>query len=562
MKFADKYELFDAVTTGRIEAFMGRDVASGERVLVHIFDAPVKKPDQPTVLWVMESFRTVAPEPPGLVIAAGRYGATSFAYLVTHVPEDAALRKWKEAYESSTAETREIPVERMIPPEPPAVSSPPGPNDSEVGAPVSFNRPANPPTSFFGLRPPTEIAPIPSPHAVKLSGTSSGSLDNDLEDINFGPRQDIPQREPGEFTKQFFVGSHDVSQLPANDVPVKPAARGIDRIESSANTTAPAPSFTPVEAGLPELGGFTALFRSPLKPEIRENSDSPKRIDAARKVDDSKSGDFTKFFQGPFDGERPAEIPDFFPNVSNPPPGKTPGEFTQIFGSGKDSPFAAISPSASPAEEPPLRTEPGSFTRSFSDAGQLSSTAEPASLLSETKGNGNQKPPAFAEPKWTEPVLSPVAPPVKPADPPIIPRVSAGVPKPSVQNGATQVFSVPSRDSSSSLPPPPSGPSEYTRIISGGMAGLIASEEKPVAEEGPGAGSLPAFKMAAPAVPAAPKMAAPPAPKPPAVPAAPKAPQLGALLPKPKASYLPMIIILNASLIIAVLLIVYFAIKR
>ena len=44
MKFADKYELSDAVTTGRLETFMGRDVGSGERVLVHIFDAPVKNP--------------------------------------------------------------------------------------------------------------------------------------------------------------------------------------------------------------------------------------------------------------------------------------------------------------------------------------------------------------------------------------------------------------------------------------------------------------------------------------------------------------------------------------
>ena len=99
MKFADKYELSDAVTAGRLETFIGRDVNSGERVLVHIFDAPVKKPDQPTVLWVMESFRALAPEPPGLVIATGRYGTTSYAYVVTQVPDDAALLKWTQAYE-------------------------------------------------------------------------------------------------------------------------------------------------------------------------------------------------------------------------------------------------------------------------------------------------------------------------------------------------------------------------------------------------------------------------------------------------------------------------------
>jgi hypothetical protein len=68
--------------------------------------------------------------------------------------------------------------------------------------------------------------------------------------------------------------------------------------------------------------------------------------------------------------------------------------------------------------------------------------------------------------------------------------------------------------------------------------------------------------MPAQAAPAAPKIAAPQAPKLPAAPAAPKLPPVGALAPKPKASYLPLIIILNVSLIAAVLLIVYFAIKH
>ena len=122
MKFADKYELSDAVTSGRLETFLGRDVGSGERVLVHIFDAPVKQPGQPTVMWVLESFRAIAPEPPGLVIAAGRYDGTSYAYLVTRVPDDAALRQWKQSYESSTAETREFPViPTVAPPTPPPV---------------------------------------------------------------------------------------------------------------------------------------------------------------------------------------------------------------------------------------------------------------------------------------------------------------------------------------------------------------------------------------------------------------------------------------------------------
>jgi hypothetical protein len=249
------------------------------------------------------------------------------------------------------------------------------------------------------------------------------------------------------------------------------------------------------------------------------------------------------------------------PNISSPPRGKVAGEFTQIFGSGKDSPFAAMSSSTSPVEEVRGRSEPGSFTRSFADADNVSSTVEPLSI-GESKGNGSPKPPVFPEPKWTQPVPSPAE--AAPDPSPIAPKVTPPERRPSIQGGATQLFSAPGGHSPPSLPPPPTGPSEYTRIISGGLAGQISSEEQPVAEEGPAAaaGGLPAFKMPAQAAPAAPKIAAPQAPKLPAAPAGPKLPRVGALAPKPKASYLPMIIILNVSLIAAVLLIVYFAIKH
>ncbi|HVR22363.1 MAG TPA: hypothetical protein VMU26_03505 [Candidatus Polarisedimenticolia bacterium] len=575
MKFADKYELFEAVTTGRLETFIGEDVARGERVLVHIFDAPMKKADQPTVLWVLESFRAVAPEPPGLVIATGRYAGTSYAYLVSQVPDDLALQQWKRAYESSIAETREIPLQQeAIAPQVPAANTLSPVNDGEKSRPASASPPANPPTGFFGLGLPTERDSSPSKQSVKLGGTSSETGPKEVGGINFGPRPDTPRTGPGEFTKQFFVGSLP-AQPPANQLPLQPAAP----LEASASSVlrrdvAPGPVdaaapkagnvgplFGPVDGALPDLGGFTALFRPSIRPDIPDVNDSPKRVDAARNIDASKASDFTKFFQGPFDGERSAEIPDVLPNLAGPPQGKVAGEFTQIFGSGKDSPFAAMSSSISPVEEIGGRSEPGSFTRSFAGADNLSSTVEPRSI-GESKGNGGQKAPVFPEPNWTQPVPSLAE--AVPDPSPIAPKVTPPERRPSIQGGATQLFSAPGGHSAPSLPPPPTGPSEYTRIISGGLAGLISSEEQPVAEEGPAAaaGGLPAFKMPAQAVPAAPKIAAPQAPKLPAAPAAPKLPPVGALAPKPKASHLPMIIILNVSLIAAVLLIVYFAIKH
>jgi hypothetical protein len=573
MKFADKYELSDAITSGRLETFLGRDVGNGERVLVHIFDAPIKQPGQPTVMWALESFRAIAPEAPGLVIAAGRYGGTSYAYLVTRVPEEAAMRQWKQTYESSTADTREIPIERTILPQSPSASAASGPN-SEVVAPTPLSKPANPPTGFFGLQPPVGASTQPADHVVERTERvlETAGKENELEGINFGPRQDSKGQEPGEFTKQFFVGSSEPRPAPVGRVeptfegsaPVEPlrgksvpSAQRSDRIAAADSNSGTGASTSP-QAGLPEVGGFTALFSPGPKLEGAEIKNAPSRNDISRKTDDAKSGDFTKFFQGPFDGERPSEIPNVSANLSSPPRGKVPGEFTQMFGAVKDNPFATPSSSA-PVEEPPLRTEPGSFTRSFADPASPGSETKGSS---EPKGNGNQNASVSVEPKWTQPVPPPVVVPANPPEP-AASRVSTDKPRdsrPSVQGGATQLFSVPGGHSVPAPATPPSGPSEYTRIISGGMLGLNSSMEKPAAAEEPGASGLPKFKMPSAAPP--PKIAAPPAPKLPKMPPAPKVPPVGALVPKPKSSYLPMIIILNVSLIIAVLLIVYFAIKH
>jgi hypothetical protein len=567
MKFADKYELSDAVTSGRLETFLGRDVGSGERVLVHIFDAPVKQPGQPTVMWVLESFRALAPEAPGLVIAAGRYDGTSYAYLVTRVPDEAALRQWKQTYESSTAETRELPVMPTVAPPTPPASASPRPN-AEVVAPAPLSKPPTPPTGFFGLRPPVEASAQPADHVVKRrteKTQETSGTENELEEINFGPRQDSKGQEPGEFTKQFFVGSSEPRPAPASPVartpvepspvPVEPGSRGLrnDKIGAADRPSGPGQSTSP-HGGLPEFGGFTSLFSPGPKSESAEIKKAPSRSDAPRTADDAKSGDFTKFFQGPFDGERPSELPNISPNLTSTPRGKVPGEFTQMFGAVKDNPFVTSSPSG-PVDEPPMRTEPGSFTRSFAD---------PVSPSGETKGNGNQNSAASVEPNWTQPLSPPVVVPANPPEP-AVPRVNTDKPResrPFVQGGATQLFSVPGGHSVPAAAPPPSGPSEYTRIISGGVLGLNSSIEKPAAEEGPAAGGLPTFKMPAAATPPPPKIAAPPAPKLPKMPPAPKIPPVGVLVPKPKSSYLPMIIILNVSLIIAVLLIVYFAIKH
>ena len=64
MTFAAKYEFLESVTRGAVETFVARKVATDERVLVYIFECPEQPPNKPTVQWILESFRAVAPDPP------------------------------------------------------------------------------------------------------------------------------------------------------------------------------------------------------------------------------------------------------------------------------------------------------------------------------------------------------------------------------------------------------------------------------------------------------------------------------------------------------------------
>ena len=110
MKFAEKYELLESLTTGAVETFFANDKVRGERVLVHILRCDPRKPNQPTVQWVLEAFRRVAPEPTGLVLEAGPYSGTLYAYLVTKLPDEAELRVWVLQYEARPRDTQEIPT--------------------------------------------------------------------------------------------------------------------------------------------------------------------------------------------------------------------------------------------------------------------------------------------------------------------------------------------------------------------------------------------------------------------------------------------------------------------
>jgi hypothetical protein len=554
MKFANKYELFEAVTSGRVETFFAKDLSSGERVLLHIFDAPEKKPDQPTVLWVLESFRKAAPDPPGLVLETGRYTGTTYAYLVTKLPDNAALQRWTQSYESHLKETAEITTPSGAPP--PAIPATKDPavqperlTNKSAPAP-SASAPGELTAALSGLLPRMNAPPeANTPRETALDGIDSASAET------------TPQREQGDFTKQFFSGSHDVSQGLGPQPPAKPSeeaavpqhpevppmrTEGPDVVKANAvESRSPKPSpgsgdakGRPAPVVSPDSGGFTALFKSSFKSETQA---PPERTGSPTNPANSKAGDFTDFFRGPFDGERPAETPAIPSKGIETPQQNAPGEFTRVFGSAKGSDSAPIPPLQSPAGDIARREEPGAFTQLFSNTNQSAASfpASPPLQTWEPSPPRSEVSQPSKEPAWTPP-------PSLAATPPITPPIEQSLPRPNASStaetpapaGATHVFSV-VRPPLSSAAPLPTGPGEYTRIISGGAGSAPPGEKVPIA---------------------APKVAAPAPPKftPPAIP---KAPELGKA-PKTKASYLPLVIILNVLLFVAILLIVYFEIKH
>jgi hypothetical protein len=572
MKFGEKYELLESLTTGAVETFVANDKVRGERVLVHILHGDPQKPNQPTVQWVLDSFRRVAPEPVGLVLEAGRYSGTLYAYLVTKLPEEAALRAWAKQYKAQARDTQEIPA-------PPA---PPTPESRADTAEVALKGLPQRPVSVTPVAvPPVSVPPVSVP-PVAASPVSVTQLLRDFDPPAKSAAPSAPSREADPY-----------SPVPPSPLPPISSA-GEQSGLHSAPPWAPEAARTPAPAKMDQNASRPAESFPP--DFAARNFPSP----ATPPKEGPKLGEFTSFFQGPFRGDVPSETPAVSSRQEAPP--KPVGDFTSIFGSAKAQ-----------KEEPPpspgiAGNEPaGSFTGWFTPeiSPRMSSTTSPPGL---PRANANPAPglsapllPASglhapdsadsslpsstfpAAPKEPFPPPKPAsymapAPPIfpipVPSNPPA-PRPPAVTPPALGLDGATGAFSRPVSGAPSAPQEIPSGPSSYTRVISARAANPAtddAGAEAPAKAAGPPAFALPALAVPAmappplPPPPVAPKpaFAAPAAPKMPAapkLPAAPKVPKVGAAEP-PAVSYWPLILILTVLFFAAALLVLYFVLKH
>ena len=289
MKFSEKYELLESLTTGSVETFVANDKVRGERVLVHIVECAPQKPDQTTAEWVLESFRRLAPEPPGPVLETGKYSGAKYAYVVTKPADENVVKTWVRRYELQAEETKETKVHAL---------------KRETSAPA-FAPPLAPPST------PKEPPQAPPGQMTQLF--------RDFDSL-------AKSKAPEPFT-------------PSAAPPLRPAPSTSLPGESGLHAAGPWDPSSMKAAAPPKEPPFTTP-PAPIKPVAPESSHPVAR-------DNAKPGEFTSFFQGPFRGDGASDMPAY---ASQPiePPKKNVGEFTALFGGATPKPPASPAPLGAP----------------------------------------------------------------------------------------------------------------------------------------------------------------------------------------------------------------------
>ena len=617
MKFGARYEILRALTRGEVETFAVRDRATGEKALANIFECPEPPVDQPTVQWILTSFTQLAAETPGIVIDAGRYDIASFAYIVSRWPTDEAIDDWVRQYQDKIGKPKPSVAAESSPASsadgsqaasPDLTSEPPKAVDDSVlekaKSPVTAREPGEFTRQFFG-----GVA-FTGESVFRDGQGSTGERGNLLEDQTIAPAEsrstpDVHElageaSEPfarsapegalpgqGEFTQQFFREINvppDNSSGPATGVsnPIDPTplskespppgetAMGVSDkhwlkdskpgqftnqfMQDFGSGMPPAGrDETPLqEPPKPASGEFTKLFGMPLTSE----GDKSTTYDGRASESKSGTGEFTRMF-GPYVPDAPGEVHSHTMG-DEPEATSTRGSTTDLFGADHitDRPSGEGSYAAG-TRTPVGNLDDGGATQVFA---------------------GRSEYPEYPE---AVPSREPLTSPALSKEP--IPDSSQFN---AVDGGATVVFRAPAEVSTRGEPEQPTGPSDYTMFMNREALSSLVSESAgaPPASGASKVGSpaaAPASPFITPPVVTPPAMPSYQAPQPPAyqAPAAPgvtppaipsftppavAAPQL-APAPQPSAapkSYWPLIIVLNVLFILAVLLILYFALKH
>src|SRR5215469_14674672 len=124
MKFAERYEIQEMVTSGRVSTFIARDCNSQEPVVVYTFEVTGTPSADLNTASIIGKFATLAPIPAGIILKAGFDEASSSAFITTKMLDSAVLQQWVGAYHNF--------VKTATPPPSPPVPKPAAPPSNET----------------------------------------------------------------------------------------------------------------------------------------------------------------------------------------------------------------------------------------------------------------------------------------------------------------------------------------------------------------------------------------------------------------------------------------------
>ena len=626
MKFAERYEIQEMVTSGRVSTFLARDRNSQEPVVVYTFEVAGSSAAELSTASIISRFSSLAPSPPGVIVKAGFDQASSSAFLTTKMPEQAALQQWVAAYHSfgKTAPVTPPPMQQPVSASPSDATAELSAADlraylaqSNAQKPAQRTPPPAAPvkpessggiTDIFGLDTPATGAQSQSsgeftrlfrelnafepvrntkaPAAPKPTTVTDATLGQRLGGSPLGQPEPTPTpppavpagpESPGAFTREFLglpgTPAEPAPSSTAVDKPVakEPGSFTREFLAASSPTPGtatgkvpPSPPVPPATAGKPSIFGseFGSLPSKPTAPPSFE----------AQPPQKESTGEFTRFFQDPFEHPGTQQNVPAIPDLATvEPPKQQAGDFTRMFGK------IGAEPEPLPATEPePAGTGAGSFTEMF----EAGAPGQGSRLGMSTIGTNPNFQQPFPEPVKTPPPAPPrasvpVAPP-SPASPTpaldeLLSTPSARVPESNATfmnrpaSNSTNIFS-PGFDA-----PPvddmPKGPSEFTMFVNRSQlnAMMRPTPEAPPPPPGGQAAAPPPIPNPFMAPPPPPRMPAPPvmaAPPMPAMPPVPR-PPAPAPIPAPKASSMwPLITGLTILFAIGVILVMYFALKH
>ncbi|HWE52983.1 MAG TPA: hypothetical protein VG273_24540 [Bryobacteraceae bacterium] len=512
MSLYERYELLDLNRDIGVKTFEAREIATGRPVRVHLFVQP-SAPLQAALLKAIDKLPDDARQ---RILERGKHEGTP--YVVTdRLADYPGLSEWVQAAGHAHKAAKpllETAGAWKLPAAPPAETPPaPAPVPS---APAAVSPTASPLNAHSELNQKfTELfataeRPVVADSLLQASPVKPQNIAAPLRPPEPQPPAAVPppqaKPEPGEFTRMFQSPVANPAIIPA--APSQPPAPQPPAQQTQAPPTQPAPLAPQAQA--PPVS--PAPLAAPA-PTVKTPPPASK-----------EAGEFTRMFQSPA-GHGAMPVP------AAPAPSATksgPGEFTRFF----QTPSPAGPMPQSPAVQQPLA--PASGRPSFNPVSEFTRTFG--------KGTDAPAPPAAVAPQqepgeFTRMFHSPVgagspAAPPPPSAPQAVPQ-----PPPPPAGGAPRGFSIPTPVPAA---PQPAGPGEYTRQFSVPaqltFGQTSATPPAPLATHSPQAFAPPAM-----AQPAMPNMAPAPAP--------------------PRKTNLPLILGIVGIIIVAALLIVFFAMR-